>query len=76
MTPKITVHGGPSYPIGVIPPSAPSPGPEVVPVPPSPVRPPSKAPKAEWEAYAASLGVNVEGLSKPKIIKAVDSLRL
>jgi hypothetical protein len=74
MTPKITVHGGPSYPIGVIPPSAPEP--EVVPAVRPPVRPPSKALKAEWEAYAASLGVNVEGLSKPKIIKAVDSLRL
>jgi hypothetical protein len=71
MTPKITVHGGPSYPIGIIPP-----GPEVVPAPSPPVRPPSKASKADWETYAASLGVNVEGLSKPKIIKAVDSLRL
>jgi hypothetical protein len=71
MTPKITVHGGPSYPIGVVPP-----GPEVVPAARPPVRPPSKASKADWEAYASSLGVNVEGLSKPKIIKAVDSLRL
>ena len=37
-----------------------------------PARPAQKAPKAEWEAFAATLEVDVEGLSKDDIIAAVD----
>jgi hypothetical protein len=68
--PKITVHGGPSYPIGLLPETPAEPDS------PSSVRPGAKAPKAEWVVYAESLGLNVEGLSKPKIVKAVDTLKL
>lgn len=37
-----------------------------------PTRPAQKATKAEWEAFAATLEVDVEGLSKDDIIAAVD----
>ncbi len=66
--PKITVHGGPtdsaanvSFPVGVLP------GAEEVPPPP---RPPNKASKAVWVAYAEALGVDSSG-SKPAIIARV-----
>ncbi len=65
---KITVHGGStdsaatvSYPVGVLP------GAGEVPPPP---RPPNKAPKAVWVAYAEALGEDSSG-SKPTIVARV-----
>ncbi len=65
---KITVHGGStdsaatvSYPVGVLP------GAGEVPPPP---RPPNKASKAVWVAYAGALGEDSSG-SKPAIIARV-----
>ena len=67
--PKIHRTRAPSYPIGVLPESPSEPAAEQGPEGPSP--PAASANRQKWAAYAAELGVDVEGLTKAQIRKKV-----
>lgn len=83
--PKITVHGGPTNadvepldpPAAAVVESPAEPEPDVAEAEgdeaedDAVARPANSAPKAEWEAYALALDVNVEGLTKQQIIDEV-----
>ena len=66
--PKTHRNRPPTYPIGILP--------EVVEAEPSvevlPVTPPAASARIDaWRAYAVKLGIDVTGLTKPQIKKAV-----
>ncbi|MCH8130738.1 MAG: hypothetical protein IIC70_12685 [Acidobacteria bacterium] len=67
--PKLHRNRAPSYPIGVLPDLPAEPAAEQEPEGPSPPAP--SANRQKWAAYAAELGVDVEGLTKAQIRKAV-----
>ena len=68
--PKMHRNRAPSYPVGVLPdlPAEPAAeqGPEESPLPPA-----TSATRTKWAAYAAELGVDVQGLTKAQIRKKV-----
>ncbi len=67
--PKIHRGRPPTYPVGVLPTVA---EPSEVPKPPKALSPPAASARIGlWRDYAASLGIDTEGLTKPQIKKAV-----
>ena len=70
LMPKVHRNRAPSYPVGVLPESPAEPAAEQGPEEDAP-SPPTSATRTKWAAYAAELGVDVEGLTKAQIRKKV-----